>query len=162
MELKGETKFAQSTRKFLAVYFLLAYFFAWAFFIPAALESQKLIELSFSPKIFLLIGIFAPFVSAALLTWHKEGGAGVGRLIQSGFNWRIPFQINLFIIFAPILTALIAFLVVGGKTPKIELPSLIGTFLFTSFWAARSAKNSAGAGLHWQRSWNARVFHRRR
>lgn len=148
MKLKGETEFPQSNRKILAAYFLLAYFFAWAFFIPVALESQELIGLSFSPKIFLLFGVFAPFVSAMLLTWHKDGRAGVGRLIQSGFNWRIPFQIYLFIIFVPIFTALIGSLIVGGSTPRIDLLSLFGVFLFTSFWAARSVKNLAGAVLH--------------
>ena len=133
MKIEQAKEFPQSNLKLIVTYFLLAYLLAWAFFIPAALESQKLIEFSFSPKIFLLFGIFAPFVSASVLTWSNDGRVGVRRLIKRGFDWNFPYYIYLFIIIAPILNALIAYLLVGGKTPNTNLLSLSGTFVIYFF-----------------------------
>jgi membrane protease YdiL (CAAX protease family) len=119
--------------KFPLGFFLLVYLFTWSFQIPVVLDSQKHISLPFAPQIFILISIFGPFAAAFFLTWREGGFSGAGRLLKRGFDFRMPWNVCLFVAFVPILTAFLAFLVTGGSKFNTDFLSLLGSFVIFFF-----------------------------
>lgn len=119
--------------KFPLAYFLIAYFFTWAFQIPVVLDSQKIISLPVAPQLFLLISIFGPFVSAFYLTWRENRFSGAWKLFKRGFDFRFSWYVYLFVALVPLSIAFFGFLAVNGKQINTDVVSLITTFVLYFF-----------------------------
>jgi membrane protease YdiL (CAAX protease family) len=72
----------------LIQYFVLAYAFSWAIGIPLALQKQHLIKPLIPYWTHYLIG-FGPMLAALLVSWHTHGSAGLRRLGQRIFAWKV-------------------------------------------------------------------------
>jgi membrane protease YdiL (CAAX protease family) len=131
--MKDINSAVSESTKIITLYFLIALTVSWACFIPVALESQKTIQFPFSPQILLLIGIFGPFFAAFLLKWIQSGRSGVWQFFKRGFDWRFGYKIYFFIILIPIFTSAISYLIVGGKTPNLDILTVAPMFIVYFF-----------------------------
>lgn len=114
-------------------FFLLTFAISWACFIPVALNSQGIITLPFPSEILILLGVFGPTVSAFILTWRLSGRTGIWQLLRRGFDPRFPLFVYCFVILVPLLTALIGYLLTGGRDPNLDILSLAGTAILYFF-----------------------------
>ena len=117
----------------MAAYFSIAFLFTWTFQIAALFAARNIISLPFAPKLLLLLSIFGPFVAAFCLTFRESGRRGAFKLFRSGFDWKFDPKIYLFVALVPLLTSLVSYLIVGGKTPNVDLFSLAASFVVYFF-----------------------------
>ncbi len=117
---------ATTTRAFPLKYFVLAFVFTWALWVPAALEARGLIPPLPVPAGFL--GIFGPMVAAIVVTAQEDGRAGLRSLLGRIVRWRVaPIWYGVAIL-GPLVVTLAAITlhtVLGGQPPSLGL--LIGT-----------------------------------
>jgi uncharacterized protein len=106
-------------------YFVLAFVFTWALWVPAALEARGLISPLPVPAGFL--GVFGPMVAAIVVTALEGGRAGLRSLLGRVVRWRVaPVWYAVAILGPLVLTlgAVALHVVLGGQPPSIGL--LIG------------------------------------
>jgi len=78
----------------LAGYFLLTYAVTWSCFIPVAAGVLRATTLP--GYALLLVGTFAPSLVAVLLTWSREGVAGIRALLRGVVQWQVAGRWYLF------------------------------------------------------------------
>ncbi len=112
----------------IRAFFALTFVIAWSLWLPLGI---------FAPENYLLSlpGVWAPTVSAFILTWLTDGNMGVRSFMSRIIRWRVGIQWYLVVLFG---IAAIAYLAIGIGTifgiaaPEISLPfglpreSLIG------------------------------------
>ena len=114
-----------TARAFPMKYFVLAFAFTWAFWVPAALEARGLISSLPVPATFL--GAFGPLLAAVIVTAQEGGRAGLRSLLSRVVRWRVaPIWYGVAIL-GPLLITLGAIslhVLLGGQPPSLGL--LIG------------------------------------
>ncbi len=98
-----------SARLQLIVFFVLSFLIAWLTWIPAVLSPK-------TPQPLALLGLFAPAISAIIVSWWAQGKASVVKLFKRYTIWR--FSVGWYI-FALLLM------------PIVYLIAFISTILFT-------------------------------
>jgi membrane protease YdiL (CAAX protease family) len=125
-----------TTRAFPVKYFVLAFVFTWALWVPAALEARGLISPLPVPATFL--GAFGPLVAAVVVTAQEGGRAGLRSLLGRIVRWRVaPIWYGVAIL-GPIgltLGAIALHVVLGGQPPSLglligALPTLVFVFIY--------------------------------
>jgi uncharacterized protein len=114
-----------TARAFPVTYFVLAFAFTWALWVPAALEARGLISPLPVPATFL--GAFGPLVAAVVVTALESGRAGLRSLLDRIVRWRVAPVWYGVAILGPIvlmLAAIALHVVLGGQSPSLGL--LIG------------------------------------
>jgi membrane protease YdiL (CAAX protease family) len=114
-----------TARAFPVTYFVLAFAFTWALWVPAALEARGLISPLPVPATFL--GAFGPLVAAVVVTALESGRAGLRSLLDRIVRWRVaPVWYGVAILgpIALMLAAIALHVVLGGQPPSLGL--LIG------------------------------------
>ena len=115
-----------TARAFPLKYFVLAFAFTWAFWVPAALEARGLISSLPVPATFL--GALGPLLAAVVVTAQEGGRAGLHSLLSRVVRWRVaPIWYGVAIL-GPLLITLGAIslhVLLGGQPPSLGL--LIGT-----------------------------------
>jgi membrane protease YdiL (CAAX protease family) len=106
-------------------YFVLAFVFTWALWVPAALEARGLISPLPVPAGFL--GVFGPMAAAIVVTALEGGRAGLRSLLGRVVRWRVAPVWYAVAILGPLgltLGAIALHVVLGGQPPSLGL--LIG------------------------------------
>jgi membrane protease YdiL (CAAX protease family) len=114
-----------TARAFPVTYFVLAFAFTWALWVPAALEARGLISPLPVPATFL--GAFGPLAAAMVVTALESGRAGLRSLLDRVVRWRVaPVWYGVAILgpIALMLAAIALHVVLGGQPPSLGL--LIG------------------------------------
>ena len=114
---------SQLRRRELAIYFVLAFAFTWAFEILIALSVKGLIPLAVPLSIHYLAS-FGPFLAAIIVTLVFEGVTGLRRLFAGLAKWRVDWGYALFAIgvpFALFAVAVIASRIFTGAWPDLRL-----------------------------------------
>lgn len=102
----------------VSAFFILTFAIAWSLWLPLGI---------FAPENYLLSlpGVWAPTISAFLLTWLTHGKAGVQNFVRKIILWRVGIQWYLVVLFG---IAAIAYLAIGLgaifgiPSPEISLP----------------------------------------
>ena len=103
----------------IPMFFLLTFLLSWTLWLPIGLLAPKPFLLTVIP------GMWAPTISAILLTGLAEGKAGIRVFLGRLLKWRVGFKWYLVVLFG---TAVIAYAAVGinlsfgGDIPEISLP----------------------------------------
>jgi len=101
----------------LLSYFLLAYCFTWAIEVPVMLAARGTIDFHL-PLILEALAAFGPFIAALVVLGRTRGKAGVGALLASLVNWRVPRVWLVFVLVSP-FAVLVAALSMTGETAKL-------------------------------------------
>jgi uncharacterized protein len=112
----------QTARASPLKYFVLAFVFTWALWVPAALEARDLISPLPVPAGFL--GVFGPMVAAIVVTALEGGRAGLRSLLGRVVRWRVaPIWYAVAILGPLVLTlgAIALHVLLGGQPPSIGL-----------------------------------------
>ena len=129
---EGRKVMSRVSRYPLAAYFVLAYVFAWAIWIPAVVLQEAAPSLV---MVMFMVGTFAPTVAAILLTSFWEGKRQVKTSLYRLLEWRVGIVWYLVVLLGPpILVILVGGLsaLLGGHGPDLgNLAVLVPTFLFT-------------------------------
>lgn len=123
MTTTAETSHA--TTSFPARFFVLAFVFTWALWVPATLEARGLISSLPVPATFL--GAFGPLVAAVVITAQDSGRAGLRSLLSRIVRWRVAPVWYGVTILGPILLYLAGMalnVALGGQPPGLS--ALIG------------------------------------
>jgi uncharacterized protein len=108
-----------TTSTFPLKYFVLAFVFTWALWVPAALEARDLISPLPFPAGFL--GVFGPMVAAIVATAQEDGRAGLRSLLGRVVRWRVEPIWYAVAILGPLVLTLAAIalhVVLGGQPPS--------------------------------------------
>ena len=100
-------------------YFVLAFVFTWALWVPAALEARGLISPLPIPAGFL--GVFGPMVAALVVTALEGGRAGLRDLLGRVVRWRVAPIWYAVAILGPLVLTLAAIalhVALGGQPPS--------------------------------------------
>jgi uncharacterized protein len=111
-----------TARAFPLKYFVLAFAFTWALWVPAALEARDMIPPLPVPATFL--GAFGPLVAAVMVTTREEGLAGLRSLLGRVVRWRVaPIWYGVAALGPIVLTlgAIALHVVLGGQPPSLRL-----------------------------------------
>lgn len=111
-----------TTRAFPLKYFVLAFAFTWALWVPAALEARGLISPLPVPAGFL--AVFGPMVAAIVVTAQEDGRAGLRFLLGRVVRWRVAPIWYAVAILGPLTLTLGAIglhVVLGGQPPSLGL-----------------------------------------
>jgi uncharacterized protein len=106
----------------ITLYLVVAFGFAWAFWLVAWLISRKLISLPILPMLF--IGSFGPFISAALTTYSEGGFRRVASFFRRGFDVRMGWSVFLVSFFLMPILAIIVELTharLTGRAPQFTM-----------------------------------------
>ncbi len=98
-----------------AAYFVMVYSSAWAVWITAGILTNEI------PLAAVLVGAWAPSVSAVILTGYLTGRSGTRLLLRRILLWRVGIQWYLFILFSAAiigLAAILLFISLGGSPPR--------------------------------------------
>jgi CAAX protease family protein len=131
-----------TTRAFPLKYFVLAFAFTWALWVPAALEARGLISPLPVPATFL--GAFGPMVAAIVVTALEGGRAGLRSLLSRIVRWRVaPVWYGVAILGPLVITlgAIALHVVLGGQPPSLglmigALPTLVITVVYMTITVA--------------------------
>lgn len=99
-------------------FFVLTFLIAWSLWLPLGIFASEHYVLS-------LPGVWAPTISAFVLTWITDGKVGLKNFMKKILRWRVGFQWYLVVLFG---IASISYLaaaigtVFGFSTPEISLP----------------------------------------
>ena len=122
-------------RAFPLKYFVLAFAFNWALWVPAALEARGLIPSLPVPAQGL--GVLGPLVAAMILTAQEGGRAGLRSLLGRIVRWRVAPVWYGVVVLGPVLLYLASMaleVVLGGQPPS--LGALIGALPTVLAYAA--------------------------
>jgi uncharacterized protein len=112
----------QSLRRYpLVIFFVLAFVFTWANWIPRALSSRGLLDLAV-PDFLSLVAGYGPALAAIIVTSLVNGKAGLRQLYRRLVQWRVALQWYVVVLFLPattMLTALGLHLLFGGVTSSV-------------------------------------------
>lgn len=102
----------------IPAFFVLTFVIAWSIWLPLGI---------FAPENYLLSlpGVWAPTISAFVLTWFSDGRAGLKNLTNKIFHWRVGIQWYLIVLFGIAALAYLAISignVFGILSPEISLP----------------------------------------
>jgi membrane protease YdiL (CAAX protease family) len=114
-----------TTSAFPLKYFMLAFAFTWALWVPAVLEARGLISPLPVPATF--FGAFGPLLAAVVVTIQESGRAGLRSLLSRVARWRVAPVWYGIAILGPLLITLGAtalHVLLGGQPPSLGL--LIG------------------------------------
>lgn len=99
------------------VFFITAFAFAWAFWVPTIL-----LQISAMPgAILIIIGSFAPSIAGIALTALLDGRTGLKMLFRRAVQWKVPVIWYGVALFAPALIILAAIglnIFLGGQAPE--------------------------------------------
>jgi membrane protease YdiL (CAAX protease family) len=113
-------RIARSIQKHPVVaYFLMVYVLAWLIWIPVGIHTGGV-----SPAA-VLLGAWAPSISAFILTGYLNGRKGLGVLFRRILIWRVAIQWYAFVLLSPGIIGLVAILlyvVFGGSAPQPVFP----------------------------------------
>ena len=122
----------------LVFFYVIAFGFSWALWIPQAFVAQGLLSPSFFTT--LTIAAFGPLVASFLLTFLNEGRIGVLKLLKKAVHfrfkkiWLIP---TFFLLPAVIGGSLLLAVKIEGVTPDLSLlyapPMVVITFIAIFF-----------------------------
>ncbi len=113
---------ATRSRAFPLKYFVLAFVFTWALWVPAAFEARGLISSLPIPATFL--GAFGPLAAAVVVTAQESGRAGLRSLFGRVVRWRVAPVWYAVSILGPLgltLAAIGLHVVLGGQPPSLGL-----------------------------------------
>lgn len=112
--------FTYQAKKYpIPIFFLLTFLLSWTLWLPVGLLAPKLFLLTVIP------GMWAPTISAILLTGLAEGKAGIRVFLGRLLKWRVGFKWYLVVLFGTAVMAYAAVginLLFGGDIPEISLP----------------------------------------
>jgi membrane protease YdiL (CAAX protease family) len=114
-----------TTSAFPLKYFILAFAFTWALWVPASLEARGMISSLPVPATFL--GAFGPLAAAVVVTAQESGRSGLRSLLGRVLRWRVAPIWYAVAILGPLaltLAAIALHVVLGGQPPSLGL--LIG------------------------------------
>ncbi|HEV2122645.1 MAG TPA: type II CAAX endopeptidase family protein [Chloroflexota bacterium] len=125
-----------TARIFPLKYFMLAFAFTWALWVPAALEARGLISPLPRPATFL--GAFGPLAAAVVVTVQEGGRAGLSSLLGRVVRWRVAPVWYVVAILGPLvimLGAIALHMALGGQPPSLGLligvlPTLVFVFIY--------------------------------
>jgi len=104
----------------LIAFFALSYAIAWVIWILAGILAPDLLTA------LILVGVWAPTVSAILLTGIISGKAGIRELLRRGLYWRVGIQWYAIVLFGIALigaAAIAIHVALGGTVPQLTIPS---------------------------------------
>lgn len=110
----------------LQLYFVLAYFFSWLFYVPLALSAQGLIHVHI-PMTIHYLGAFGPLGAAIVLTAFTDGFSGLRALLGRWFKWRVGARYYAFAVLGPLAffsVAVMFYRLSSGTWPDL---SILGT-----------------------------------
>jgi membrane protease YdiL (CAAX protease family) len=111
-------------------FYILTYALTWLAMFPATLlYLQGKISTTQDALLFVLLGSYAPMVSAILLTAVIEGRAGVVTLLKKLVKWRVNIVWYLVAIYGPLVVAGIAYFGLGGANASANLSKFPQAFL---------------------------------
>jgi membrane protease YdiL (CAAX protease family) len=114
------SRIAQTIRNHPVVaYFVMVYALAWCIWIPAGILTDGV------PVVAVLLGAWAPSISAIILTGYLTGRSGVRLLLRRILIWRVGIQWYLFVLFSTAiigLAAILLFVLFGGSAPQPSFP----------------------------------------
>jgi hypothetical protein len=127
-------------------YFVLAFGFAWLFYlVPLALHSHGLLPFRLPTLVEILLGSYGPTYAALIVTWALSGMPGIRRLLSGLLIWRVGIQWYLVAVFM-LLSSLIGpgVRLVGWHVPMPQ-PSLdLAQVLLSSSSGPVNGKRLAG------------------
>ncbi|WP_107657187.1 type II CAAX endopeptidase family protein [Nocardia suismassiliense] len=85
-----KTHLGTAPRQRLVAYFVLAFVFTWACWIPAGLIEQEIVATGIPPMVLLIIGGLGPVAAALVCSSSALGGQGVRLFLRNAFRWRAP------------------------------------------------------------------------
>ena len=153
-------------RSTLPGFFLLAYAWSWAWWIPTvwALRSRDLTALADVPPWALncvLVGGYGPSVAALVLTRVQQGSQGVKTLLGRFKLWRAPWAVHLLIWLGPAAFLALAMLVAPATTAQLGEPDWSRLRLVPLAIAAAVPFGPLGEELGWRGYALPRLQHRR-
>jgi hypothetical protein len=104
----------------LIAFFTFSYAMAWTIWILAGLLAPDLLTA------LALVGVWAPTVSAILLTGIISGKAGIRKLLRRGLYWRVGIQWYAIVLFGIALIGAVAIAIhvlLGGTVPQPTVPA---------------------------------------
>jgi membrane protease YdiL (CAAX protease family) len=126
---------ASTARAFPLKYFVIAFAFTWALWVPAALEARGLIPSLPVPAQGL--GVLGPLVAAVILTAQEGGRAGLRSLLRRIVHWRVAPVWYGVVLLGPVLLYLATLaleVALGGQPPS--LGALFGALPTVLIYAA--------------------------
>lgn len=100
-----------------ALYLVISFGFAWAFWLAAWLASKKVISLPLLPMLF--VGSFGPFLGAAVTTFAEGGLQRMARFFRRGFDPRMGWSVFLISFFLMPMLAIIVELMHARLTGQV-------------------------------------------
>jgi membrane protease YdiL (CAAX protease family) len=104
----------------IIAFFAFSYTIAWTIWILTGILAPDLLT------VLTLVGVWAPTVSAILLTGIISGKAGIRKLLRRGLYWRIGIQWYAIVIFGIALigaAAIAIHVLLGGSVPQPTVPT---------------------------------------
>ena len=105
----------------LRAYLLLTFGSAWLVWAPLLVAEYAELPLPVPPIVLIVLGSFAPTITALFLTWRYAGGTELRRLLGRAFIWRVSPIWYVLAIFGPALVMLLAtggLVLLGGTAPN--------------------------------------------
>lgn len=102
----------------LVIFFVLAYGFTWAYWVPQALVLRGLLD-GKVPEFLSIVAGYGPALAAIIVTGIVSGRAGLGQLFRRLVLWRVGIQWYVVVLFLPVATSLTALGIhrlLGGTT----------------------------------------------
>ena len=104
----------------LVSFFVLAYGFSWASWIPMAIITQAATQTI--GLVLMIIGSFGPALSAVIVISVTEGISGIKELTKRIFKWRLSPIWYLLTLSIPVIVALVSYMLyitAGGETQEL-------------------------------------------
>jgi len=104
----------------LSTYLLVTFGSAWLVWAPLLVAEYAELPLPVPPIVLIVLGSFAPTITALFLTWRYAGGTELRRLLGRAFIWRVSPIWYVLAIFGPALVMLVAtggHVLLGGTAP---------------------------------------------
>jgi membrane protease YdiL (CAAX protease family) len=131
-----------TARAFPLKYFVLAFSFTWALWLPAVLDARGLI--SSLPVPAQALGAFGPMVAAVVVTAQEGGRAGIRSLLRRIVRWRVApvwYGVALLGPLALTLGSMALHVALGGQPPSLgaligALPMVLIMFVYMMIFVA--------------------------
>jgi uncharacterized protein len=106
----------------LILFFVLAYLFTWAYWLPQALTSRGLASIE-PPEFLAIVAGYGPALAAIIVTTFRNGRTGLQRLFSRLVRWRVGFQWYAIALLLPLAIKLVAigiYLLAGSQPLQIS------------------------------------------
>ncbi len=123
----------KTLRKELYRFFGLSFSIAWFFWIPLLLDHIGILNLGLSQSL-IPLGIFAPILSASVLTLRKSGKKGLSKLFKGLLKLNVKWYWYLAVLVPAIITTIthLIFSAVFGYKEFIGLDKILVSYFFLS------------------------------